>query len=56
MQNSGPAFAVRYSWECSCGAWGTARTEDQAIKAIEAHKELGEKDCGKYELTKIEGA
>lgn len=56
MQNSGQSFAVRYSWECSCGTWGIARTEDQVIKAIEAHKELCEQGCGKYGLTKIEGA
>jgi len=55
MQNSNPSLAVRFSWECSCGTWGTSRTEDQAVKAIEAHK-LGRKEgCGQYKLTKIDG-
>ena len=38
MQNSNPAFAVRFSWECRCGAWATARTEVQAEQAVVAHK------------------
>ena len=54
MQNSNPSFAGRYSWECSCGSWGTARTEDQALKALEVHKELGKGDCRQYKLTKLE--
>ena len=40
MQNSNPAFAVRFSWECACGALGTARTEVQAEQALVAHKDL----------------
>ena len=54
MQNSNPSFAVRYSWECSCGTWGTARTEDQAIKAIESHKEQRKEGCGQYKLTRLD--
>jgi len=41
MQNSNPSFAVRFTWECQCGSWGTARTEAQANQAIVAHKERG---------------
>jgi len=55
MQNSRPSFAVRYTWECSCGVWGTARTENQAVKAIETHKQRGKEGCGRYKLTKKEG-
>ena len=54
VQNSNPSFAVRFSWECSCGTWGTARTEDQAVRAIEAHKEHRKDGCGQHRLTKIE--
>ncbi len=53
MQNSNPPFAVRYTWECKCGTWGTARTEIQAEKAIEAHKEQGKKGCGNFKVTRV---
>ena len=46
MQNSNPSFAVRFSWECRCGTWGTARTETQAQQAIVAHKEQLKDGCG----------
>ena len=59
MQNSRPSFAVRYSWECSCGTWGTARTEEQAIAAAKLHqagrKAQSEEGCGQYKLSKIVG-
>ena len=51
MQNSNPSFAVRFSWECPCGAWGTARTEVHAEQAIAAHKEHPEQDCGAVNVT-----
>ena len=35
---------------------GHSENRRQVIKAIEAHKELGEQGYGKYGLTKIEGA
>jgi hypothetical protein len=53
MQNSNPSFAVRFSWECQCGAWGTARTENQAKRAIEAHKEHRKDGCGECKLTPL---
>ena len=55
MQNSNPSFAVRFSWECQCRAWGTARTETQAERAIEAHKEQGKEGCGEIKLTRMPG-
>ena len=55
MQNSRPSFAIRFSWECSCGTWGTARTENQALKAIEEHKEKRKEGCAQYKLTKLDG-
>ena len=53
MQNSNASFAVRFTWECSCGSWGTARTEDQAVKAITAHKEQRKEGCGRCTLSKL---
>jgi len=53
MQNSNPSFAVRFSWECKCGAWGTARTEVQAEQAIVAHKEQCKEGCGEVKLTRL---
>ena len=52
MQNFNPSFAVRFSWECKCGTWGTARTEVQAELAIAAHK--GQKEgCEEVKLTRV---
>ena len=53
MQNSNPSFAARFSWECPCGAWETARTEFQAEQAIVAHKELGKEGCAECKVTRL---
>ena len=53
MQNSNPSFAVRFSWECKCGTWGTARTEVQAELAIAAHKEQRKEGCGEVKFTRV---
>ena len=45
MQSSNPSFTVRFSRDRRCDAWGTARTDNQANKAIEAPKERRKKDC-----------
>ena len=52
MQNSNPSFAIRSSWECKCGTWGTARTEVQAEQAIVAHKQRKE-GCEEVKLTRV---
>ena len=52
MQNANPSFAVRFSWECKCGTWGTARTEVQAELAIVAHQERKE-GCEEVKFTRI---
>ena len=54
VQYSNPSYAVRYSWECSCGTWGTARTEDQVVQAIDAHKQHRKEGCGQYKLARLD--
>lgn len=34
MQNSRPSSSVRYSGECSCGAWGTAEPKTRLSRRL----------------------